>query len=172
MSPRRNKTMALEAKTLVVKSPQAPPVCFADFDHFADRIDCLIKDFYVADAGRLITECEECGMELERFGYCDEDGKEHKRLAKRISMMVGAFPNAAPPAPEVYLKMLTEHVAATHPDALVLESTCREIERTLKFVPSIAEVLAVLEKQRKLWGRRLDVIMYGPDALARRRATA
>jgi len=45
-------------------------------------------------------------------------------------------------------------IAAARPSALTLESACRDIRRTLKFVPTIAEMLKLLRKHRERWEDR------------------
>ena len=62
-------------------------------------------------------------------------------IRKAIATLLGSFPNAAPGDPKVYTAMLLEEVNAADPSYEVLESACRKIRRTSKFVPAVAEVL-------------------------------
>ena len=80
-----------------------------------------------------------------------------KHLAQRLSLLVGSFPGGAPHSPEVYARMMLDHVRLEEPSAMVLESTCRELVETKKFVPAISEVLEVLRRQKKKWAKRLEI---------------
>jgi hypothetical protein len=83
-----------------------------------------------------------------------------------------AIPSNAPATPEVYIKMLLEHVAAIDElNYLILESTCREIERKQKFVPAIPEVLEIIGEQQELWEKR-QVAIAGIEERSRRIAEA
>jgi hypothetical protein len=78
-----------------------------------------------------------------------------KFITARVGVMVGAFPNVSPHSPEVFMSMLFKHISVKRPSCMVLESTCREVEATNEFL-SIAKVLAILDKQEKLWDARLS----------------
>jgi hypothetical protein len=66
-------------------------------------------------------------------------------IAKRLGVMLSAFPAANPGTPKGYARMLVEHVGAIENlTAVALESSCREIERTQKFAPAISEVFRVV----------------------------
>ena len=80
-----------------------------------------------------------------------------KHIARRLSLMIGAFPNASPHSPEIYVRQMLSHVAGEHPSAMVLESACREIEASHKFLPAAAEMLTVLREQKEIWDKRLEV---------------
>jgi hypothetical protein len=72
-------------------------------------------------------------------------------VAEQVAILIGAFPNAGPHSPEAYTKLLIEEiVAATGYDAVMLEAACRKIRRTMKFVPTIAEMLDALTNQPEL----------------------
>ncbi len=86
-------------------------------------------------------------------------------IKKQVAFLLGAYPNAAPTVPEAYTAMLIFDIMDMGiPDAVVF-TTCRELRRTLKFLPTIAEFLAVAEKHLKHW-RCTDLL---PDRLTRAR---
>ena len=58
----------------------------------------------------------------------------------------------------VFAKMLLSHVYDAQVSRIVLEATCREIERTKKYMQATSEVLDVLKEQRDEWWDRRDAI--------------
>jgi hypothetical protein len=90
----------------------------------------------------------------------DEDGNFRKGvISKRLATMIGAYPAGTPSMPEVYAKMLLEHIATdVEIDYIILECACREIERKQKFLPSISEVLKIIGEQKDVWEKRRDAI--------------
>jgi hypothetical protein len=52
--------------------------------------------------------------------------------------------------------MLIEEVVAATPDVEVLESACRHIRRTSKFIPTVSELLDAIADQKKLWDAYWD----------------
>jgi hypothetical protein len=75
-----------------------------------------------------------------------------KEMAERLLLLVKAFPNVSTSDGEVYGATLINDVAATEPAIGDLEEACRYLRRTLKFLPTIAEVLDALyeaKQQRK-----------------------
>lgn len=80
-------------------------------------------------------------------------------IAKQAALLLGSFPNGAPSDPEIYVGMLIEEIMAGEFFKHAVESGVRRLRRTQKFLPSISEVLEVLNDEQKLWTRRLDV--YG-----------
>jgi hypothetical protein len=72
--------------------------------------------------------------------------------------------------------MLIEEIVAANPSASALEATCRQIRRTLRFAPTIAELLGVLRQQHEAWSDRLhileDDVAYWREQLTERVAQA
>jgi len=103
-----------------------------------------------------VARCREAMALLLPDDNYDGDGCLKKSIvAKRLSLLIGAFPMGAPATPEVYTKMLVEHIA--NDDELfylALESACREITTQQKFLPTISEVLEVLETHNCTWSSR------------------
>jgi hypothetical protein len=90
-------------------------------------------------------------------------------VVKRLGLLVGSFPNVAPHSPKVYLNMLVARVMAKHPSCMVLESACNELVDTFKFstAPTIAELLALIDKHEKLWSARFNADMMVVSGKAR-----
>jgi hypothetical protein len=73
-------------------------------------------------------------------------------------LLLGAFPNAGPHAPEVYAPPLIEEIVAADPDAIRLEVAMRGLRRDKNFVPTIAEVLKAIEEVAKIKGDMADIL--------------
>jgi hypothetical protein len=88
----------------------------------------------------------------ERFYNRDElyDGEGLLRpvIAEQVGLLLGSYPNAVPHDPEAYVLMMIEEIALAEPDAIDLEMACRRLRRTLKFPPTIPEVIEAIEKAR------------------------
>jgi hypothetical protein len=83
---------------------------------------------------------------------CHSDFVIKRRVvSEHLELLIGSFPNFAPASPETYVRMLTEEILAAKPKVRALESTCREIRRSMTFVPSVAEFLKVLRRQMQWW---------------------
>jgi hypothetical protein len=110
-----------------------------------------------------------CGKWLEQLDLADayeiaedEDDDEwdgmrwlkHSHIAKRLSLLIAAMPAGKAGTPDGYVKMLLEHVADTEMCALALEDACRDLERNSKFLPTISEVVAAIEKHQEEWSKR------------------
>jgi hypothetical protein len=79
---------------------------------------------------------------------------KRSHIAKRLSLLIAAMPAGKAGTPDGFVKMLLEHVADTEMCALTLEDACRDLERNAKFLPTISEVLAAIEKHQKEWSKR------------------
>ncbi len=60
-----------------------------------------------------------------------------------VALMVDAFPNARPHAPESYLETMTYEVGAAQLGAAAVAAATREIVTTATFLPTVAELLKV-----------------------------
>ncbi|MEY9182349.1 hypothetical protein [Bradyrhizobium sp. USDA 313] len=80
-------------------------------------------------------------------------------VAARIAIVVGGFPNGSPSDPAVYVKVMIEHVCGMEGLSLIaLDSAIWEITASMKFLPSVSELMAVVDRQNALWRRRLLAI--------------
>jgi hypothetical protein len=120
-------------------------------EHVAGHIENDRDDYYKQN----IAECREGLALFDRQDRYDGDDLAEDFVADRLGAMISAIPNANPHAPEGYSRMLVANILAFEGlDALVLESSCREIEQTAKFTPAIPELLAALKKHAALWTQR------------------
>jgi hypothetical protein len=113
-----------------------------------------------ADEIETLEKCRRAIVLLDPDDNYDDEGNFKKSIiAKRLTAMIGAYPSGAPATPEVYIKMLLEHVAAIDElNYLMLESACREIERNQKFLPAVSEVLKIITEQQEVWEKRQAAI--------------
>jgi hypothetical protein len=85
----------------------------------------------------------------------DEDGDvQRAQVSKMLAIFMGSFPTSNIKQPQIFTMQLLDDVMEREPSYAVLESTCRELRRTQKFMPSIAEFVAELDKQDEEWGAR------------------
>jgi hypothetical protein len=78
------------------------------------------------------------------------DGSERilrRVVSEQIALLIGAYPNAVPHNPKIYVRLLVEEIVAAAPSAVALESACRIIRRTKKFPPTIEEMLSLLSSE-------------------------
>jgi hypothetical protein len=126
------------------------PMCSADFD-----------DEEAERCQELVARCKAGNERFDRpSNYDDPDDDEsssplsREYIAKRLTVMVASIPTVNPSSPEGFMRMLIEHVSAveglTEP---ALESSCREIVETLKFL-TVAEAMPVIHKHVDKWGDR------------------
>jgi hypothetical protein len=140
----------------------------AGWQRLCDRKQEKLEDpvSYLAETGGLgaLKRCKKtlAFFDRELGPYVEDDG-EFIRIAKaaicaRVGLMVSAFPNGAPPAPEAYVRTLAEYAYDAEPCPYTLESACREVERACKFLPMPAEFLPILSKQQDIWEKRWGAI--------------
>jgi hypothetical protein len=79
----------------------------------------------------------------------DSDAVLFRRvIAEQVGLLLGSYPNAVPHDPEAFVLMMIEEIARAEPSAIDLERACRSLRRTLKFPPTIPEMLEAIEKAR------------------------
>ncbi len=109
-------------------------------------------------SGRLQKDWDECCP--ESWWPEDSDRPVYSEVAKMITILMGSFPTSKIPEPEIFVRALMDDVMALDPSFVEMESTCRELRKTKKFMPSVSEVIEELEEQKKLWDRRSEVVGY------------
>ena len=137
-------------------------------------VDDLDHWYAKFDAGREHYEREELYSTTKTrgdlLGVCGMPELTRRVITEKIGLLIGSFPNSSPHDAETYMGMLTEEVFAANPRASALEATCRDLRRTQKFAPAIAEVLATLRKQAETWSEVLyirdDDIAYWKETVA------
>lgn len=107
-------------------------------------------------AGRLEKLWDACSP--EDWWPEDSDTPAYGQVAKMITVLMGSFPTAKIPEPEIFVPTLLDDVMALAPRFVELESTCRHLRKTKRFMPSISEVIETLEEQQELWNRRASTV--------------
>jgi hypothetical protein len=93
-----------------------------------------------------------------------ESGLRRNVVSTRLATMIGAFPASPPGDPEIFARVMIEHVFTVDGLTLpALDSACREIVATHKFFPTTGELLKVLGAQQAKWERRLWAISSFAD---------
>ena len=82
-------------------------------------------------------------------------GATSEQIQEQLALLLGAFPSSNAPDPMVYSRMLLNEVAAAGPSVIALAATCSALRRTLRWPPSIADVLNDLREQEMRWRYRL-----------------
>jgi hypothetical protein len=77
-------------------------------------------------------------------------------IGTAISMLLAAFPNIGKTELHAFGALLTRFVCNENPPAIVLDAACDHLIRTMRFVPSISEVLDAIALKR----RELENILY------------
>jgi len=143
------------------------------FDQVIATSDRLLDDdkatrFDLQHAQNLVANFPEARRRLGKFKdsegwynrkelYENNYGTISRRVvSESVGLLLGAFPNSNPADGKVFTRMLIEEIIVANPNACVLESACRHIRRTMKFVPTIAEVLSVLKKETTRWVERWE----------------
>jgi hypothetical protein len=135
--------------------------------HDSDQIGELF-----AEAKRTATLSEHeqsklawCEAALARFdpesNYVDNNREaDLKRvvIGDRIAVMLGAFPNANPGDPEVFVRNLIENVSSVELTLPALDAAIWEIVGTMKFIPAVSEVMQVVTEQCAKWTERFYAI--------------
>jgi hypothetical protein len=146
------KKCITELKAAREQNRLVDPAILTDFAKIIGGGDVTLDEY----SSELVARCREAMEVLDPEDNYDDDGCLKKSIvAKRLSLLIGAFPMGAPATPEVYTKMLVEHIANdSEVTYLALESACREITTQQKFLPTISEVLEVLATHNSTWSSR------------------
>jgi hypothetical protein len=108
-----------------------------------------------------------CEAAVQRFDPDDayEIDDDEKYILKpsvvvpRVAVLVGGFPSGSPPDPTVYLKVMMEHVCSVKALSLIaLDAAIWEAVGTLKFIPSVSELMVIVKRQKAQWRKRLMAI--------------
>jgi hypothetical protein len=84
-------------------------------------------------------------------------------IAKHLAILVQSFPNVGKNNAEVFGRMLVEDTAAQQPTVGGLESACRHIRRTNRFIPAIAEFLTALAEAEASQRQIIKAIFTLPE---------
>jgi hypothetical protein len=88
----------------------------------------------------------------------------HDDIAYQLAALVAAFPNSR--ADELYGRILVADVGALQPSVGAIGAACRELRRSSKFLPAIAEVCAALADAERTFRLALERIDELPPRIA------
>jgi hypothetical protein len=154
-----------------------------------DQIEKLMQGNTVVEytLGNTIGEyykASECEEALERIAKIEISEKhlqpimhrigdglksaDDKSIRQQLAFLLGAFPASTAPDPQVYSRVMIAEVSAAQPSLHALDTACRNLRRSLRWPPSIGEVLSSLEEAEAKWSRRYSAV----QALSKRHAEA
>jgi hypothetical protein len=145
---------AADAQELLEYVEEMRSIRFGADDHTRTSVDVAEDAEWLA---KLMAKVREGFAQFDHDDNYEEDADDGRvlklsHIAKRLSVLAVSFPAGTPGSPEGYLKMLIEHVSGIEVlSEVALESGCREIVETKKFLPAAAEVLTVLHKHTSDW---------------------
>ncbi|MGY3347731.1 hypothetical protein ACVW16_001046 [Bradyrhizobium sp. USDA 4474] len=108
-----------------------------------------------------VTTLAQCEAALARFdpdSNYDGDDLRLSVVGERVAVLLGAFPNAAPGDPEVYIRTVVENVRSVEMTLPALDAAIWQIVGSLKFTPAPSEVLEIVSRQQDDWDRRAHAI--------------
>jgi hypothetical protein len=92
----------------------------------------------------------------------DDDGNYYLKpsvVGARVGVLVGSFPSTPSGDPSVFLKAMVETVCSVEALSLpALDASLWEATGTLKFIPSISELMVIVERQKERWHKRLMAV--------------
>jgi hypothetical protein len=124
----------------------------AVLDQAKDALDWFVSSGMSLSVAKLAAECQP-------NDWVDDNGKARKaEVGKMLAVFVGSFPQSVP-NPTVFNKSLLDDVMACKPNVFAaLECTCRKIRTTVKFTPSISEIVIELKTQVRAWNARIKAL--------------
>lgn len=69
------------------------------------------------------------------------------QIVREIGLLLGSFPASITPDPKIYTEMMVEEVTVCRPSVLALKRACSKLRRTLRWPPSIAEMLETIRSE-------------------------
>jgi hypothetical protein len=125
-------------------------------DYYAQHVRSEVTS---SELKKLKKECEPDGW-WEGDEDDEDGGVRQSEVAKMVAKLVGSWPTSNIPEPAVFVRALIEDVMALDPTFVAFESACRKLRRELKFMPSIAEVVAEIERQESAWHDRTYALFF------------
>jgi hypothetical protein len=120
-----------------------------------------------------LARCEAAMETLDAAENYEDNDREEGDLRRnvvsvRLAMLIGAFPNGSPSDPEIFARLMIEHaLTVENLSLLALDSACRQIVATQKFLPTTSELLKALNQQQENWDRRYSAIYRLADTSRR-----
>jgi hypothetical protein len=87
-----------------------------------------------------------------------DENIHHHASHDGIAMRLGLMRDRLPKGEETDAKSLIERVEAELPSIMALESTCHELEDGKEKFPLPRDILPVLQKQKRIWERRMESV--------------
>jgi hypothetical protein len=98
---------------------------------------------------------------LDPDHWMDDDGNvQCSSVSVVLANLMGSFPTSNIPNPKVFTRLLLEDVMDLKPFFPELESACRKLRTSMKFMPSISEVVEAIKAEQKAWSRRYDAVSW------------
>jgi hypothetical protein len=82
-------------------------------------------------------------------------------VKRQVLLLVDSFPTATIPNLKVFLRSMIDEIHVKSPNPIILEAACRKMRRTLKKVPTIAEVMEALAATDDKWSPYWDLLEDG-----------
>ena len=91
-----------------------------------------------------------------RHWYAEDDGEQLNvaAVSSLLANFMGSFPASNIPNPKVFTRQLLEDVIDLDPCFPAVESACRGLRQSQKFMPAICEVVEAIEAEKEAWDRR------------------
>jgi hypothetical protein len=86
-------------------------------------------------------------------------------VKREVGILLAAFPNAARADLAAFGRLACEDVWALRPGRITLETACRQLRRTAKFVPTISEILETLARVQANYNAGLNLLEWQPEKL-------
>jgi hypothetical protein len=143
---------------LEVETMAAASVTVALIKSEGGDVEAAIAEADRLGAGRLQTLVANLRNELATT-ITRNDGK------REIGLLLAAFPNAARADLAAFGRLACEDVWALQPSGIALETACRQLRRTTKFVPTISEILETLARVQANYTARLKLLEWQAEKL-------
>jgi hypothetical protein len=110
----------------------------------------------------LVEEVRQMIADIDRAEFYEVDSEgdrvlTRKKISERVALAIAAGAGG-PKTPDGFAEILLAHVCDAEPDYLVLESACRQIEGSEKYVAVPAEFLKAIKQQKELWEQRYEAL--------------
>lgn len=120
-----------------------------------EKFEAASEQWLATGASAVVEHAQALLSLCDNPAYLDErDQIRTEEVSKALAALLGSFPTSNIPQPTVFTLAMLDDVLSEQPSWLALESACRHLRRTQKFMPSITEVLAVLKDEQERWDSR------------------
>lgn len=90
--------------------------------------------------------------------WYDDGGVVAAHVSVMLAQLIGSFPTANLLNATAFTRALLEEVMLEQPSRIELACACRQLRRTMKFVPSISEVIDALKVEKEVWSARFEAL--------------